>query len=128
NTLVTGVSGDKYALGYFGFAYYKENQTKLNVIALNSNGTAVAPSASTIASGAYSPLSRPVFIYVSQKSAERPEVVAFTNYYIRNAGRLAPEVGYVGLGDQIYEAVQARFDQRITGTLFEKPESHNQAL
>ena len=95
NVLVQGVSGDKGGLGYFGFAYYEENQDTLKALEVDSGGGCVAPSADTVLDGTYTPLSRPLFIYVSKASAARPEVAAFVNYYLANGASLVEEVGYV---------------------------------
>lgn len=99
NVLVQGVSGDKYAMGYFGLAYYEENQDKLNDVKIGG----VAPTAETVKNGTYKPLSRPLYIYVNRKSLERPEVKEFLNYYLANVKDLVSEVGYIPLEDAKYE-------------------------
>ena len=119
NVLVTGVAGDQYSLGYFGFAYYAENQDKLKVVPIKEGSKApVAPTVATINNGTYSPLSRPIFIYVSTKSLERPEVKKFVDFYIENAGELAQLVGYVALPEPVYASAQKLVDAKITGTVF----------
>ncbi|HLS87971.1 MAG TPA: PstS family phosphate ABC transporter substrate-binding protein, partial [Burkholderiales bacterium] len=93
NVLVQGVSRDVNGLGYFGFAYYVENQDKLKAVPIvNEKGQAVAPSMEAVEKGTYSPLARPIFIYVSAESLQRPEVRSFVEYYLMNAGKLAREV------------------------------------
>lgn len=122
NVLVQGVAGDKYALGFFGYAYYQANADKLKALAIDSgNGTCVQPSEETIKNGTYQPLSRPIFIYVKTTSAERPEVAAFVEFYLSSSFTpliATPEVGYVPLSDELYAAVLQRFKDRVTGTLF----------
>jgi phosphate transport system substrate-binding protein len=103
NVLVQGVSGDKFSLGYFGFAYYIENEDKLKAVPIDGGNGPVAPSVETINDGTYAPLSRPIFIYVSPKALEKPEVKAFVEYYLTNAKNLVGEVGYVPLPDATYE-------------------------
>lgn len=104
NVLVTGVAGDKNAIGFFGFAYYEENKDKLKVVPIDGGeGKAVEPTKETINSGEYSPLSRPLFTYVSVKSLERAEVKDFIEFMNENAGDLAEEVGYVKMPDEEYE-------------------------
>ena len=103
NVLVQGISGDRNALGYFGFAYYQENADKLKLVSVDSGNGCVAPSLETIASGEYSPLSRPLFIYVSKASLERPEVSAFVEFYMENGSALTAEVGYVPLEAMRYQ-------------------------
>ena len=111
NVLVQGISGDRNALGYFGFAYYKENADKLKLVEVDNGGGCVAPSVETIASGEYSPLSRPLFIYVSKRSLERAEVSAFVEFYMRNGSALTEEVGYVPLDAMRYEENMAAIRQ-----------------
>ena len=119
NVLVQGISSDRRALGFFGFAYYVENADKLNLVAVDpGTGTAVAPSPETIAKGTYQPLSRPLFIYVGKKASERPEVAEFTRYFLEHAHALTAEVGYVPLPERAYQLVTARFDERVTGSIF----------
>jgi phosphate transport system substrate-binding protein len=114
NVLVQGVSKDKGALGYFGYAYYKANKNRLRAVTVNG----VAPSEQTVESGKYTPLSRPLFIYVSTKSMKKPEVKKFVEYYIKNAGRVADSVGYVGLPARAYPVIANRFKAGKTGTIF----------
>ena len=102
NVLVQGIAGGKYSLGYFGYSYYQENQDKLKLVAVDSGNGCVLPTSESIENGGYSPLSRPLFIYVSGKSLERPEVKAFVEFYLDNAAELAQEVGYIRLGDEEY--------------------------
>jgi len=104
NVLVQGIAGDEYALGFFGFAYYVENQDKLKVVPIDGGNGPVTPTATTINDGTYSPLSRPIFIYLNTASLARPEVRAFLNFYIDNAGVLASEVGYIELPEEMYQS------------------------
>ena len=104
NVLVQGINGDRNALGYFGFAYYAENSDKLKLIGVDSGSGCVIPSVDTIASGDYGPLSRPLFIYVSETSLERPEVREFTRFYMEHGRELTREVGYVPLTEAEYRA------------------------
>ena len=102
NVLVQGIAGGKYSLGYFGYSYYQENQDKLKLVAVDSGNGCVLPTSESIENGSYSPLSRPLFIYVSKQSMERPEVKAFVEFYLDNAAELAQEVGYIKLGNAEY--------------------------
>ncbi|MEE8045646.1 MAG: PstS family phosphate ABC transporter substrate-binding protein [Dehalococcoidia bacterium] len=104
NVLVQGVSGDRGGLGYFGFAYYTENTNLLNVISVDDGSGCVAPSITSINDGSYTPLSRPMFIYVNNFSLQRPEVREFIEYYLNNAALLAEEVGYVRLPEVEYRS------------------------
>lgn len=119
NVLVLGVSGDKGGLGYFGFAYYEENKDKLDAVAIvNKEGQAVLPSADAVNDGSYNPLSRPIFIYVSEASLNKPYVQKFMDYYMANAPRLSNEVGYVAMPSKFYDAAKARLAARMTGKVF----------
>jgi len=102
NVLVQGVAGDKYAMAFFGFAYYLENQDKLKALHVDNGAGAVEPTFENIAAGNYAPLSRPLFIYVSNASLERPEVKAFVEFYLTEGPALVPEVGYVAMTDAEY--------------------------
>ena len=123
NVLVQAVANEKYALGYFGYAYYAENKDKLKLIAVDDenpdNGNAcVYPSEETISNGLYQPLSRPLFIYINRESADKPEVKAFVRFYLENAAKLVPEVGYVALPQKAYQLALKRFEERKTGSIF----------
>jgi phosphate transport system substrate-binding protein len=113
NVLVQGVAGNPGAIGYFGFAYYEQNRERLKLLSVDG----VTPSAATIASGQY-PLSRPMFIYVNAAALRRPQVRRFVDYFIQNAGTLAPQVGYVALPADAYAAFSERVAQIQTGTAF----------
>ena len=104
NVLVQGIGGDRNALGYFGFAYYTENRDKVKVVAIDAGEGCVTPTAETIESGDYKPLSRPLFIYVNEESLDKPEVRAFVEFYLTNAPSLVREIGYVALDDEVYQA------------------------
>ncbi len=103
NILVQGVSGDANSLGYFGYAYYVENVDKVKVVPIDSGTGPVTPNDTTITSNAYTPLSRPLFIYLNTASLERAEVKAFTEFYMENGEVLVHEVGYTPLDPQVYE-------------------------
>lgn len=104
NVLVQGIAGGRYSLGYFGYAYYAENADKLKLVSVDAGNGCVTPTSETIENGTYAPLSRPLFIYVSKQSLERPEVKAFVEFYLDNAAELAQEVGYIRLGEAEYAA------------------------
>jgi phosphate transport system substrate-binding protein len=89
NVLVQGVAGDEGGLGYFGFSYYEQNQENLNLVGVDGGSGCVKPSAEGIQSGEYKPLSRPVFMYPSEKSLRRPEVKAFMDYVVENYEEIA---------------------------------------
>ena len=103
NVLVQGVEGDKGSLGFFGCAYYEENADKLTALKING----IEPTPETVQNGTYKPLSRPIFIFVNNKSyAEKPQVKAFVQFYLDKVSDLAREVGYIPLDD--YSAEKAK--------------------
>jgi phosphate transport system substrate-binding protein len=111
------------ALGYFGLSHYLKNRDRLRAVAIDDevaeNGKEpVGPSLATVQSGEYQPLARPLFLYVSTKSAQRPEVADFVNFYLRSARLVAPDVGSVGLSPDLLDLSVKRFDRRVTGPVF----------
>ncbi len=120
NVLVQGISGDRGSLGYFGYAYYQENQDSLKVIAIDNGDGCVAPEPSTIEDGSYTPLSRPLFIYVNVKSLEKPEVLAFVEYYMDHGYQLTGEEGYVPVERSIYAGNKAAAQSGTPTAMMEK--------
>jgi phosphate transport system substrate-binding protein len=119
NVLVLGVSRDINGLGYFGYAYYIENRDKLAAVSVVSPaGSAVSPSLETVVNGSYQPLSRPIFIYVNAKSAQKPEVKEFIEYYNRHAEKLVKEVKYVPLPGKAYTYNMETLSKMRLGTKF----------
>lgn len=121
NVLVQGVANDELALGYFGLSYYTENKDRLKLLAVDAlnparAGDAVRPSLQTVRDGSYQPLSRPIFVYVSVQSLERPEVAAFVDFYLSHGVKLVELAGYVALPERAYELGQARIARRVTGS------------
>ncbi|NUN15324.1 MAG: PstS family phosphate ABC transporter substrate-binding protein [Myxococcales bacterium] len=124
NVLVQGVSTDPLALGFFGFAYYNENSSKITAVGVDDSVPApvdgpVKPNLETIAGGQYQPLSRPIFIYVNKKAADREIIQKFIEYYTSDGAELVKEVGYIPLPETGYEMVRKRFADRRTGSVFE---------
>jgi phosphate transport system substrate-binding protein len=118
NVLVQGVSSDKGGLGYFGFSYYIENAKKLKAVAIDGGKGPVLPSPETVENGTYQPLSRPIFIYVAEKSMEKPEVREFIDFYLKNASKLVKEVKYVPLPAKAYQLGAEHLAKKKLGTVF----------
>ena len=120
NVLVQGVSRDVNAIGYFGYAYYAENRDKLKALPIVNEklGKAVAPSGETVVNGTYQPLSRPIFIYVNVKSAQKPEVREFVQYFNKEADKLVKEVKYVPLPAKAYAYNLDTLSKMRVGTKF----------
>ncbi len=120
NVIVQFVSRNKGALGYFGLAYYEENKDKLKAVPIKATDAspAILPSVATVNDGTYQPLARPIFIYVSAKSAKRPEVKQFVDFYLDQGGDLAKEVGYINLPAEEYAQAKQNFAAGKVGTGF----------
>ena len=119
NVLVQGVASNKGALGYFGYAYYEPNASKLKAVPIvGKAGKAISPSREAVVDGTYEPLSRPIFIYVAEKSAQKPEVKAFVEYYLTKSKPLIEEVKYVPLPQQAYVLASKHFAEGKLGTGF----------
>jgi phosphate transport system substrate-binding protein len=122
NVLVQGVGSDELALGFIPFAYVEQNQERLKLVPVEDgkadNGAGpISPSAETVRNGTYQPLSRPLFIYVARKAADRPEVQRFVEAFFTSED-LVREVGYVELTPQIYDLAKKHFVERKVGTAF----------
>jgi phosphate transport system substrate-binding protein len=111
NVLVQGIASDKYALGFFGLAYYEENMDKLKLAGVDNGNGPVLPTIETVKNGTYAPLSRPVFIYISSNAVKRPEVTEFVEFYLKNVFELVKEVGYVPLPQEEYNKELEKFRQ-----------------
>lgn len=118
NVLVQGVARDKNGLGFFGFAYYIENQKKVAAVAIDNGKGGVIPTAETVEDASYQPLARPIFIYVNIQSAERPEVREFVAFYMKNALTLVKEVQYFPLPVRAYPIVMEHLNKKKLGTVF----------
>jgi phosphate transport system substrate-binding protein len=119
NTLVQGIANDKHALGYIPYAYFEPNKKRLKAVAVDGGHGPVLPSRETVENGAYQPLSRPMFIYVNAKSAVKPEVKRFVEFYLAQAPILVPQVKYVPLPQQAYGLALSHFQNGKLGTAFQ---------
>jgi phosphate transport system substrate-binding protein len=122
NVIVQGVGSDELGLGFLPLAYVEENRERLKVVPVDDNKAdngagPIAPSAETVRGGTYQPLSRPLFIYVARKAADRPEVQQFVEMFFTRDD-LVREVGYIQLTPQILELARKHFADRKTGTAF----------
>ncbi len=122
NVLATGIAGEKYALGYFGYAYYAENQDKLKVLGIAPMGSdvsqAVKPTTETIVGGTYVPLSRPLFIYVRRDALERPEVADFVKFYLSERGQeLVSFKKYIRLNPAEFQESNQRLEEALSQEL-----------
>jgi phosphate transport system substrate-binding protein len=122
NVIVQGIGSDELAIGFLPLAYVEANSSRLKIVpvddgkAENGNGP-IVPTAQTVRDGTYQPLSRPLFIYVARKAADRPEVQQFVEMFFSRTD-LVKEVGYIELTPPIYELARKHFADRRTGTAF----------
>jgi phosphate transport system substrate-binding protein len=122
NVLVQGVEGNKYAVGYIPYAYFAPHSNRMKAVPIqwekNKVQEPVPPSPENVLAGTYNPLSRPLFIYVSRKSMDKPEVKEFVEFYLKNVGTLSKEVKYLPLPDTAYQMAMDRVRNLQTGTGF----------
>jgi phosphate transport system substrate-binding protein len=118
NTLVQGVENNKSALGYFGFAYYAAHKDKMTAVRIDGGKGPVAPSVENVINGTYSPLSRPLFVYIKESSMDRPEVREFVQFMMTEGAELVSEVGYVPLPEKAYELAWKHYNEKKLGTVF----------
>ena len=122
NVLVQGVEGNKFALGYIPYAYFAPHANRMKAVAVqwerNKVQEPVLPSPENVIAGTYNPLSRPLFIYVSKKSMDKPEVKEFVQFYLNNVKTLATEVKYVPLTEGAYQMANERLRNTQTGSGF----------
>lgn len=118
NVLVQGVSTDRFSIGFFGLAYFEENADKLKLVAVNNNNDEpIKPTLETVKDGSYNPLSRPLFIYVSETASEKDHVQNFVNFYLDNAGELASQAGYIPMPAEEYTAQKNKFEAFLQSQL-----------
>jgi phosphate transport system substrate-binding protein len=123
NVLVQGIANDELALGFMGIAYVEQNKSRLKLVPVddgkggNGEGPVLA-SVETVRNGTYQPLSRPLFIYVSRKAADRSEIQRFVEAHFTAGRELVSEVGYVQLTDPVYQLAQKYFADRKVGSAF----------
>ncbi|MGA0805058.1 MAG: PstS family phosphate ABC transporter substrate-binding protein [Pseudohongiellaceae bacterium] len=104
NVLVQGITGDQYSLGFFGYAYYLANQSRLKLVPVDGGNGPILPNDQSIQDGTYSPLSRSIFIYLNKTGAAKPEVRRFVEFYLEIAPQLVHEVGYIALPADSYSS------------------------
>jgi phosphate transport system substrate-binding protein len=102
-------------MAYFGYAYYASNKDKLKLVAVDGGNGPVKPSVETVRDGSYTPLSRPIFIYVNRDLLQRPAGRAFVTYYVENAGKLAEDALYVAPDEATAEENERRLTEALSG-------------
>ena len=116
--LAQDIASDPNALGYFGYAYYREYRDRLKLVAIDGGDGCILPSESTIADGTYQPLSRPIFIYVRADALDRPAVASFVEFYLTDLARVVQSVQYVPLPPRAYQLAAERVRERKLGSVF----------
>jgi phosphate transport system substrate-binding protein len=110
NVTVQAVEGDKGGLGYFGLSYFEQNQGNLNDVEVDGGSGCVAPTSETVQDGSYTPLSRPLFIYVKNTSLQKPEVKAFVKYLVDNQESIAQSALFVPMTAEQAQKSQSAFE------------------
>jgi phosphate transport system substrate-binding protein len=110
NVIVQAVEGDKGGLGYFGLSYFEQNQGNLNDVEVDGGSGCVAPSTDTVQDGSYTPLSRPLFVYVKNSSLAKPEVKAFVQYLLDNEESIAQNALFVPMTDEQAQKSKSDFE------------------
>jgi phosphate transport system substrate-binding protein len=118
NVIVKGVMSDKNALGYFGYSYYEANKTKLKAVGIDSGKGPVLPSIETVKNGTYTPLARPLFIYVSSKALDKPGMKEFVDYFMAQIPKVSAETKYIPLPDNAYAKITEKVKAKKLGTVF----------
>lgn len=126
--IVRGVKRNVGAIGYFGYAYYLENQKKLKAVAIDNGKGGVLPSPESVTSSRYVPLSRPIFIYVASQAIERPEVHRFVSFYLKNAAKIVKAQHYVPLSAKVYQSNFKNIEARRFGSAFSGGEAHGKQI
>ena len=113
NVLALGVGADSHAIGYFGFAYYKEAGTQVRAVALDDGDGCIEPTTETAAAGEYA-LARPLFVYTRERTlVERPAVLDFVRFYLDNAEQYVTEVGYIPLPADLREEQEQKIARYV---------------
>jgi len=129
NVILLGIERGKGALGYIPYAYFAPRAGKsMKAVKIDSGKGPIAPSPETVKNATYMPLSRPLFIYVNRKSAERPEIKRFVEFYLANGEKMAEAVGYIPLNASDYPKVFERFQKLQVGTSFGGGSSEGKTL
>jgi phosphate transport system substrate-binding protein len=118
DVLAQRIAADKDALGYLSLDYYVENQKQLKAVAISDGKEAVLPTVDNIRNGSYQPLSRPLFLYVNEKSLDKPAVKDFVDFFMKNAARLVVEVNYLPLPARAYSENLERVTAKKVGTVY----------
>ena len=118
--IVTGISQDPNAIGYFGYGYYQQHQEQLKAVAIDSGNGGVMPLVETVENEEYQPLSRPLFIYVNAKRAqENLALEIFVEYYLDKAPELVAQAGYIPLPADAYHLAKIHLQRFDVGSVFE---------
>ncbi|MDW4910028.1 PstS family phosphate ABC transporter substrate-binding protein [Streptomyces sp. ADMS] len=111
NVTVTGVSGTKGGMGYFGFSYYEENADKLKLLQVDGGDGCVTPSVETVQDGTYQPLGRQLFIYPSAEALKKPQVLDFVEFYVGNHKQIAEDSKFIPLNAEQETELEAALDK-----------------
>jgi phosphate transport system substrate-binding protein len=114
NATVTGVSGAKGGMGYFGYSFFKENEDKVKALEIDGGDGCVAPTPATAQDASYY-LSRPLFVYPSDKALANETVDAFLQFYLDNINAVAEQVGFIPMTDAQLQKSQQQLESLTSG-------------
>jgi len=111
NVLVQGVAGTEGATGYFGYTYYEENADSLKALSIDDGNGCVEPSAETAQAGEYTPLARPLFIYVNNaKYNDNEAVKEYVDFYVENLAEIAEVGQFIPLSEELYAETKSNLE------------------
>jgi phosphate transport system substrate-binding protein len=114
NATVTGVAGAEGGMGYFGYSFFKENEDQLKAMQIDSGNGCVGPSPASAQDGSYF-LSRPLFVYPSDKALQNQTVDEFLKFYLDNINSVAEQVGFIPMTDQQLQESQSKLESLTSG-------------
>ncbi|ESA34905.1 phosphate binding protein [Leptolyngbya sp. Heron Island J] len=127
--LVQAVQSEPNALGYFGYAYYKEAGDSLKALAIDSGDGPMYPSGEAIRSNEYQPLARPLFIYISADSLDNnPMVAEFVEFYMANTRTVVTDIGYEPLPNEAFGIAMDHLVNRKVGSVFDGKAQHDLSI
>ena len=117
-----GIQDQRGAIGFFSLGYYFANAKQMRAVTVEHDSRSARPTMEAIQDGSYAPFSRPMLMYISVESKQRPEVDAFVRYLLDHAGRTAGQCGYVGCSAKTYMQALKRYEAEHIGTNIDSPQ------
>jgi phosphate transport system substrate-binding protein len=118
NAAINGVAGDEWAMAFVPFSFVEAAAGQVKALEVDAGDGCVAPGPETVQDGSYTPLGRPLFIYPSDKALQKPEVLAFVEFYIENQADIAEQATFIPMNEeQVAKATDAiaKLEQAAAG-------------